>query len=239
MIKTLFDFIIFKSNLTDFADISKLVDNYYSKIQQFSREFAELKNDINNIAYNTGLWILLFIIIDTIILITVVRYFSRKESYEKVNKISLFIAITMIIPGFIYGYSLYNRAYTKEYPILPYDRNIRPYADQSNNKLKKQKSKEIINQLSVDQYLERRNKSIRNIDNQVGELRQQGYRVIVKEDTIRGKTILFVSPPISNFALVGIWFGLQGFLFSLIICQAITFIIAWILPPSEQDNNEL
>lgn len=242
MFKILSDRVLFQSGLTDYGDIYKLVDNYFSKLQQISREMTEIQNDVSNISYNTGLLLVIFVIIDIFILITVFHYFSRKESYEKVSRISLIIATIIAIPSFIYGYSFYDRPYTKEYPIQPYYSDAKTYAAQA-NKLeshgsKNQKNKDIKDKLSFDQYLDRRNMAIRDVENQEGELRQQGYHVIKRDDARGGKLILFISPPISNFALVGIWFGLQGFLFSLIICQAITLVIVWVKKPSEEENNE-
>jgi hypothetical protein len=234
--------VLFQSSLTDFSDIFKLVDNCYSKIEEFSREFAAIQNDIDNISYNTGLFLILFVAIDIIMLITIFQYFRRKESYEKVSRISMIIALTIAIPSFIYGYSFYDRPYSKEYSVHPYYSDVKTYAAQV-NKIESHGSKDSKNirmkdNLPLEQYLERRNLSIRDVDNKVDELRHRGYQVLKRDDTRGGKVVLFISPPVTSFALVGIWFGLQGFLFALIICQATSLVIVWIKNPSEEENNE-
>ncbi|MHB9072132.1 MAG: hypothetical protein ACYC6G_01275 [Desulfobaccales bacterium] len=242
MFKILSNSVLFQSSLTDFSDIFKLVDNYYSKIEEFSRELAAIQNDIDNISYNTGLFLILFVVIDIIILITVFQYFRRKESYEKVSRRSIIIALIIAIPSFIYGYSFYDRPYTKEYSIPPYYGDAKTYAAQVNkiesHGSKNSKDNKMMDKLSWEQYLDRRNLSIRDVENKVGELKHQGYQVLKRDDTRRGKVVLFISPPITSFALVGIWFGLQGFLFALIICQATSLAIVWIKNPSEEENNE-
>jgi hypothetical protein len=242
MFKMLSNSVLFQSSLTDFSDIFKLVDNYYSKIEEFSRELAAIQNDIDNISYNTGLFLILFVVIDIIMLITIFQYFRRKESYEKVSRISMIIALIIAVPSFIYGYSFYDRPYSKEYSIPPFYSDAKIYAAQVNkiesHGSKNSKNNKIMDNLSLEQYLDRRNLSIREVGDKVDELRHRGYQVLKRDDTRRGKVLLFVSPPITSFALVGIWFGLQGFLFTLIICQATSLVIVWIKNPSEEENNE-
>lgn len=242
MFNILSNSVLFQSSLTDFSDIFKLVDNYYSKIEEFSRELAAIQNDIDNISYNTGLFLILFVVIDVIILITIFQYFRRKESYEKVSRISMIIALIVAIPCFIYGYSFYERPYSKEFLIPPLFSDAKTYAAQVNkiasHGSKNTKNKEMMDNLSWKQYLDRRNTAIRDVDNKVGELKHEGYQVLKRDDTRGGKIVLFISPPITSFALVGIWFGLQGFLFALIICQATSLVIVWIKNPSEEENDE-
>ncbi|MFA4903401.1 MAG: hypothetical protein WC600_11745 [Desulfobaccales bacterium] len=241
MFKILSNSVLFQSSLTDFSDIFKLVDNYYSKIEEFSRELAAIQNDIDNISYNTGLFLILFVVIDIIMLITIFQYFSRKESYEKVSRISMIIALIIAIPCFIYGYSFYDRPYTKEYSIPPIYSDVKNYNAQGkieSHGSKNTKNNKMMDNLPLDQYSDRRNLSIREVDNKVGELRHRGYQVLKRDDARGGKVVLFISPPITSFALVGIWFGLQGFLFALIICQATSLVLVWIKKPSEEENNE-
>jgi len=242
MFKMLSNCLLFQSSLTDYSDISKLLDNSYGKIEEFSREFAAIRNDIDNISYNTGLFLILFVVIDIIMLITIFQYFRRKESYEKVSRVSMIIALIIAIPSFIYGYSFYDRPYTKEYSIPPFYSDAKTYAAQGNKiespGSRNSKNNKIMDKLPLEQYLDRRNLSVREVDNQVGELRHRGYQVLKRDDTRGGKVVLFISPPITSFALVGIWFGLQGFLFALIICQAISLVVVWVKNPSEEENNE-
>jgi hypothetical protein len=242
MFKILSNSVLWKSGLTDFSDIFKMVDNYYGKIEEFSRELAAIQNDIDNISYNTGLFLILFVVIDIIMLITIFQYFSRKESYEKVSRISMIMALIIAVPCFIYGYSFYDRPYTKEYSIPSQYSDAKTYAAQANKiesrGSKNSKDKKMMDKLSWEQYSERRNLSIRDVDNQVGELKHRGYQVLKRDDPRAGKVVLFISPPITSFALVGIWFGLQGFLFTLIICQATSLVIVWIKNSSEKENIE-
>jgi hypothetical protein len=158
MFKILSNSVLFQSSLTDFSDIFKLVDNYYSKIEEFSRELAAIQNDIDNISYNTGLFLILFVAIDIIMLITIFQYFRRKESYEKVSRISMIIALIVAIPCFIYGYSFYDRPYTTEYSVPPYYNDVKTYAAQVNkiesHGSKNSKNNKKMDNLSWEQYLD-------------------------------------------------------------------------------------
>ena len=154
----------------------------------------------------------------------------------------MIIALIVAIPCFIYGYSFYDRPYYKEYSIPPFYSDLKTYTAQVNKTTshgsKDSNNKEMTDKLSWGQYLERRNKSIRDVENKVGELRHEGYQVLKRDDTRGGKVVLFISPPITSFALVGIWFGLQGFLFALIICQATSLVLVWMRNPFAEENNE-
>lgn len=155
----------FQAGLTVYGSISNFLDRCSQKAQDFFKELVEIQYDIKNLSLSTGIIVLLFTSLDILILITVFYYFRRKESYEKINKITIIVAIIMAIVSFIFGYSFYDRPYAKEY-------SISPYADPK------------------------------------------------------------------NYALIGLWFGLQGFLFALIICQAITLMKAWLNRPAKKEYNE-
>ena len=205
-------------DLSFLNNISQGYNNWFDSLEQIFRKISEIKDDIYNMPYNTGLYVILSLFINLLI---VLYLLNRRRMGDKIKFISLIVALIFFIPAFYIGNSFYDKPVFKEYK-LP-------------NSLHDQKTSRMPTSkgwTTETQYLEQRRQSIISVENHAEVLRQQGYRVYMREDE-KGNTIwLEINPPLSEFT-TGIWFGLQGFILSLLVCQVIMGFIDWHRQPAE------
>ena len=101
-------------DLSFLNNISQGYNNWYDSVEQIFRKITEIKDDIYNMPYNTGLYVILSLFLNLLIILYL---FSRKRIGEKIRLISLIIALIFFIPAFYIGHSFYDKPVFKEYKL--------------------------------------------------------------------------------------------------------------------------